>query len=50
MNIAKATRAFKVSRRAVQQVVREDHNSVKTFKKQPLKFTNDMKTNILIQL
>ena len=50
MSITQATQAFKVSHQGVQRIIREDPNNVKTFKKQPSKLTDNMKTDLLIQL
>ena len=50
MSVAEATKNFKVSRRQVQRIKSEDPNAVKVNKKRPGKFTEEMKTAILMQL
>ena len=50
MKVSKAMKTFKVSRRQIQRIKVEDPNLVKTHKRRPSKFINDMKTELLLQL
>ncbi|KAA1095848.1 hypothetical protein PGTUg99_050033 [Puccinia graminis f. sp. tritici] len=50
MKIADAMKTFNVSRRQIQRIKVEDPNQVKTREKRPSKFTDDMKTELLMEL
>ena len=50
MKVSDAITTFKVSRRQIQRIKNEDPNLVKTHKKSPGKFTDEMKTKVLLQL
>ncbi|OAV88044.1 hypothetical protein PTTG_29186 [Puccinia triticina 1-1 BBBD Race 1] len=50
MKVVDAEKTFKVSRHQIQCIKAEDPNLVKTQKKRPSKFTDKMKTEILMQL
>ncbi|KAA1070844.1 hypothetical protein PGT21_050111 [Puccinia graminis f. sp. tritici] len=50
MKIVDAMKAFNVSRRQIQRIKAEDPDQVKTHKKRPSKFTDDMKTELLLEL
>lgn len=50
MKVSEAMKTFKVLRHQVQRIKNEDPNAVKVNKKQPGKFTNEMKTTVLFQL
>ena len=50
MKVSDAITTFKVSQRQIQRIKNEDPNLVKTHKKRPGKFTNEMKTELLLQL
>jgi transposase len=50
MKISDAIKTFNVSRRQIQRIKGEDPNLIRTHKKRLGKFTNDMKTELLMQL
>jgi transposase len=50
MKIANAMKTFNFSQRQIQHIKAEDPNQVKTCEKQPSKFTDEMKTEILMEL
>ncbi|EFP89061.1 uncharacterized protein PGTG_14902 [Puccinia graminis f. sp. tritici CRL 75-36-700-3] len=50
MKIGDAIKKFNVSRRQIQRIKGEDPNLIRTHKKRPGKFTDDMKTKLLMQL
>jgi len=50
MKVAEAMKAYDVSRRQIQRIKAEDPDLVKTHKRQARKFTEEMKTELLIQL
>ena len=50
MKVSEAMKTFKVSRRQIQRIKTEDPSLVKTVKKRPGKFTDEMKTELLHQL
>ena len=50
MKIEKAMKAYQVSRRQIQRIKSEDPNLVRTHKPRGSKFTDEMKTDLLIQL
>jgi transposase len=50
MKVSEAMEAFNVSRRQIQRIKAEDPNNVKVQKKRPSKFTDDMKTELLLEL
>ncbi|EFP83471.1 uncharacterized protein PGTG_08657 [Puccinia graminis f. sp. tritici CRL 75-36-700-3] len=50
MKIGDAMKKFNVSRRQIQRIKGEDPNLIRTHKKRPGKFTDDMKTELLMQL
>ena len=50
MKVSEAMKTFKVSRRQIQRIKAEDPNLIKTHKKRPGKFTDEMKTELLLQL
>jgi transposase len=50
MKVSKAMEAFNVSRRQIQRIKAKDPNNVKVQKKRPSKFTDDMKTELLLEL
>jgi transposase len=50
MKVSEAMEAFNVSRRQIQRIKAKDPNNVKVQKKRPSKFTDDMKTELLLEL
>ncbi|KNE94169.1 hypothetical protein PSTG_12499 [Puccinia striiformis f. sp. tritici PST-78] len=50
MKIAEAVETFNVSRHQIQRIKGEDPNRIRIHKKRPGKFTDNMKTELLMQL
>jgi transposase len=50
MKVSEAMEAFNVLRRQIQRIKAKDPNNVKVQKKRPSKFTDDMKTELLLEL
>jgi hypothetical protein len=50
MKVLEEMETFNVLRRQIKRIKAEDPNNVKVQKKQPSKFTNNMKTELLLEL